>query len=323
MPLRLDGKCFNQVGGRLVEVPCPEGPPRIGPTGPGEDITRFIEQEIEEEEAAVGGAAVGGDRDVTRTGEERVRITGTFDTTSDRLIRESVRTYINVPTPEQVLDDMETGISTYIGSLVQTGQLGQGDANIALQQLMPLFMTDYLADLGQRAARGEDIFRVVGVEGAPEFLGTRVGEVSARREEEERRMREEERQIARGTETVTEAAEREPATVEEALAVGPFGPGVARPLTETTTTRARTEQEREEERETRGREVGVTTFQETEAIFRRPQLAFVRAVSPIEFMKQRFGSPGELAAFIRGRKGERARQAQTAAGGPIAQARRV
>ncbi|KKN83845.1 hypothetical protein LCGC14_0294980 [marine sediment metagenome] len=293
MAFRVGNRCYNRIRGEFVEVPCPDAPTRgddpLDLLNPPDDDTGGPSPDTGGPSPDTGGPS-------SATGESRVSLTGSFETTRDEVVDRVVSRYINLPTPEEVLDDFEISLNAYIGDLVAAGTLGSRDASLAIGQMMPVFLNDYLAEIGQRAARGEDIFRVVGLEGEPEFLGTRPGEqVTSKTSTEERRRGGTTEQAVR-TRAETEAGERVTAQ-------------------ETTTTRQDTN--------VTEREKTTQRLSEEEQIFGRPNLAAIRAFSPTDFLKQRYGTPGQLATAIRSRKGERARQQQTATGGPVAQPRRT
>lgn len=239
------------------------------------------------------------------TGQRNVKISGLFDEQRNEIIRQTVRRYIDIPTPEQVLDDFETGVSAYMDALVQAGAMSRSDQALAMSTMMPVFLSDYLADLGQRAARGEDIYRVVGVEGEPEFIGTRAGEVSDTIIDEETRRR--------GKTTTDEAG----TTTSSSTSTGTAKQGgesqqntrseVAQ-RSETTTTRK--QEDTTETGRTRRR------TEQTEEIFARPELARVRAISPAAFMMNKYGNVGQFTNIIRSRSGERAAARSKAERGP-------
>lgn len=98
--------------------------------------------------------------------------TGTQTGTTNIATRE--RVYVDVPTPEEFLDDFRNGFSTYISGLRQQGGITLNQQNWFMEN-MDLFLGEYLGRLGEMAAQGQNIFQTVGVDGDPKFLGSREG----------------------------------------------------------------------------------------------------------------------------------------------------
>ncbi len=251
------------------------------------DLILEEDEESDEEDAATR---------TTRTEQEAVTRIGRFRTDEDIFRQETIRTFVSVPTPEKFLDNFQTGFNTFIANAVQSGALSQRDANLAFEN-MDSFFGEYIAELGQRAARGEDIFEVTGVDVPEEVLGTRPGQRVDQTTTTEREVTGQETVGATGRATSTEEGE-EPATTD-------------------TTSQGTTTQDTQTEEERRIRE------ETTEEIVRRPELAPIAKLSPIDFLGERFQTGGALSTAIRTRKGERTRQAQTATGGPSISARRT
>ncbi len=189
-------------------------------------------------------------------------------TTSQRL------EFFDYPTPEEVLQNFETALATHLQAVGKEGGLPV-DVIQGIMADPSLLLDDYLAEIGTRAARGENIFEFVGggFEGAGEApLGVRRG-------------REEVSETLTEGMTITEQISR--GTVGQ---VGGAAPGVTAVAEEEKITLT------EEERTARA-------LEEKEEVVARPRLAAVRSPSPLEFMQERFGTSSELIARYRGRKG--------------------
>jgi hypothetical protein len=294
----------------LREVPCPDEA--------GLDVEDLIKEWLEgEEEAAEEAAGDGRAEDIRTTGTRETRgeaereITGTTTREFDEFIKQITRVYIDVPTPEEFLDDFGNALAGYAQDMVEAG-MSQGDLNLMLDPttgFMQTMLNEYTGNLAQRAAAGEDIFEVAGVGGEEQLLGTRTGEVTVQ-------------DITRMTRTRAEEVLRESGeqVTEESL---------QRIIDEDTqrqqeTIRETTDQVTTTERDETVTETGERRFEETEALISRPRLTPVYKFSPSDFLTERFGDDiGQLTAQIRGRKGERGRIAQTATGGPVVSARRA
>jgi hypothetical protein len=289
----------------------PEAVPGSPGNPEGTDIESLIEGLLEDEDE--GGRA----EDISETGTRAIRgeterdITGTTTREFDELIRQISRVYIDVPTPEEFLDDFSNAFMGYAQDMVEAG-MSQGDINLMLDPgtgFMQTMMSEYMGNLAQRAARGEDLFDIAGLEGAPELIGTRPGAVTV--QEITRMTREQAEQVLRerGEQVTTESVQR---TIDE---------DVQRQQSAITTTQDEVTTETRDETLT---ETGERRFEETEEIFRRPRVAPVFRFSPGEFLQERFGDDiGQLAIAVKGRKGERARIGQTATGGAVVSARRT
>lgn len=206
-------------------------------------------------------------------------------------ITQTARRYVDVPTPEEFLNDFEVGFQGMMNQMVEQGQLSPRDMGL-VQDLMPEIFNEYIAELGQRAARGEDIFTVVGLPAEERRIGARAGEV---------------------TETREKGKQREDTTVKETTAAQAAGGELgAAPRTEETVKQTEETQFDQTEK-----------FRQTEEIYRRNKLAVVHELSPMEFIMQRFKSPEALQTYVQAKKGEKTRRAQTTLGVPVSTPRRV
>jgi len=197
------------------------------------------------------------------------------------------RQYLDVPTPEEFLDRFETGLATHVKAQVQAGKLSR-EAGLWLLDNPDVLYNDYMADLGARAAKGEQIFKPVGVGGTPEFLGTRAGAVETSQ-----------------TEEATKVLEK---AQQEATAVQAAGAGGGTTQRQTTTTTQTKEQQK-----------ALSQLEQTQQIFARPNLTTVYAVSPLEYLQQRT----DLEMLYQGQRGAKRREAETATAPPIVLPRRV
>lgn len=187
-------------------------------------------------------------------------ITSTIDR-QEVTAREEVltrREYLDIPTPEEFLDQFSVALATHTQGLVEAGELDRDTAQWIMDNPDLLF-DEYIGEMGQRAAAGEQIFKPVGLEGEPELAGVRPG-------------RQETRDVAttRGaiTETLTQAQQAAQATRG----------GITTPAATQRTTQERVQLT---ERERLG-----ATFAETEEVYTRPKLDYVYAVSPLDWLAE-------------------------------------
>jgi hypothetical protein len=194
--------------------------------------------------------------------------------------------------------------------------LSQTDIAAALDPgsgIMDTFMEEYMGELSQRAARGEDIFEVVGLEGEPEFLGTRPGAVTTT-------------EITRMTTTEAERVLRESGqevTQESVSQLITSDEDEQRRRQEAQTTTTTTDQTVRETEEETTRFVGETRFEETQEIWRQPQVVPVFKFSPTEFLQERFPDPGMLSTVVRARAGQRRAVATRGTTGVVAGVQRA
>jgi len=200
------------------------------------------------------------------------------------------RQYLDIPTPEEFLDRFETGLATHVKAQVQAGKLSRG-AGLWLLDNPDVLYSDYMADLGARAAKGEQIFKPVGVEGTPEFLGTRAGAVETSQ-----------------TEEATKALEKAQQSATAVQAAGAGGGGGGTTQRQTTTTTQTEEQQK-----------ALSQLEQTQQIFARPKLNYAYAISPMEYLQQRT----DLEMLYQGQRGAKRREAETATAPPIVLPRRV
>lgn len=103
--------------------------------------------------------------------------TSVMNQTGTTNITGSERRYVDIPTPEQFLDEFANGFATYTQSLGLGALEGQW-----VMENMGLFLNEYLGELGAMAQRGEAVFKPSGFNNANEkFLGSRTGDVSSTR----------------------------------------------------------------------------------------------------------------------------------------------
>lgn len=235
-------------------------------------------------------------QDITTT----TTVTGEEEITTERREVE----FIEYPTPEEFLDNFQVGLATWVDSLARIGATDVNTRDFALANPQ-LFLDRYIAELGRRAAEGQNIFEIVGLEGAAERLGERFG---GRVTEETTRVGEEQRI------SDTELEQLIQTTIDRLTTT--MADDVPQDITETI--RETLQGVFREHRETTTREdfTRIASTLVTEEIFGRPRLAAVSRLSPLDFLRESF-APTELANLAAAESGlfpvERPRRPQPSA----------
>lgn len=110
-------------------------------------------------------------RNTTTNQNSDENVTGSRNSTG------TARKYMDVPTPEEFLDDFQNGFAAHVKSARQSGALSLNQARWLMDN-PDIFFNDYLGELSQRAARGEQIFQPTKFDPSETYLGTRKGDVS-------------------------------------------------------------------------------------------------------------------------------------------------
>jgi hypothetical protein len=79
--------------------------------------------------------------------------------------------YIDVPTPEEFLDDFRTAFLGNVKTFTETGTLNRAEMEWA-QNNWDVFANEYVGALAQKAQKGEEVFKVIGAGGAETPVGT-------------------------------------------------------------------------------------------------------------------------------------------------------
>lgn len=261
---------FEDVAGELGLIGPPEGGSDIL------DLGAIIAEAVGDANPELQDIISTIKEEVDRTRDEIIDIT----TTGEQRITETRDIFVDVPTPEEVLNDFRTGVAVFAENLFAAGEIDANTRRFLLNNPNVL-LGPYLGMLGQMADAGQNIFEVVGTdfELIPiEQIGERIGP------EVLREIRETIERIETGELTIEELTER----VQNDLLTGTSDPDQEREIRETI--------------EEIFRQHGTTTTTEetvtnllqltTERIFQRPNLATVFAVSPLDFLRERFTGTG-------------------------------
>ena len=111
------------------------------------------------------------DRETTETRTETTGTTGTEDTTIGRVETH----YVELPTPEKLLDDFDNVMIEYTDTLFRAGDINRTTRDWMMDN-PGFFWRDFIAEQYRRIRAGEEVWNVVGVGGPQVRLGSRPGE---------------------------------------------------------------------------------------------------------------------------------------------------
>ena len=240
----------------------------------------------DDDEDGDGDTSTSTDRDSTTTRAEDNAVVRSEETFSEEIIESVQREYFDIQTPEAFLDDFQTA---FTGFAVSAAAAGLSDADFE-QMIDPRsgfmqgMLTEFIGEQAKRAlASGDTPFETVGVEGDPEFEGSREGDVSSTsfhrltRTEAEEQLRRDGVEVT--NESVTQLIEKDAAEQQAAA---------------TSTSTSTSSETRDSTEETTSEQTGTTDFSGTEDVFSRPQIAQVFKFSPNDFFLKKFALPEGL-----------------------------
>lgn len=257
---------------------------------------------------ALTGAGSGAARNIVSTlTETRNRIETQTSVTTENVTGSSVTNtgenvvqFIDIMTPEEFLDNFQTGFTTYADSLFRVGQIDRATMNFMIRN-PGTFFTAYTAELGRRADQGEQIFEVVGLDGAAELLGERFGGAQAL---EGTTITEEERiSDTEITELINETINRLTNTSTD---------GIPQTIQETITQLLNNVFKLHQTTTTRAEFHNIANTLTVEQVFGRPNLTTVAILSPIDFLQENF-SPITIANLAAIEVGGQVQRAPTGA----------
>ncbi len=219
--------------------------------------------------------------EVMRTDKESTTLVTTEGTTiRDRDVTINRTRFVELPTPEEFMDDFQTGLAVFVAGLRKSGGITRDAAAFVLANPQQFF-NDYLVFQSARIDAGEDIFQVVGATGEPIFIGEREAgseEIETTGIDRERVLRE---VIANEREQIEEEVIRDltsTGTVETTEQQQQIDTEIDRRIAERATTLIN------EAIQFFGTENTITT----EQIFSRPQATRVFKIAPLSFLSSQF-----------------------------------
>lgn len=216
---------------------------------------------------------------------------------SDQNIKQTSVEYIDLPTPEEFLDDFNNMYGVHITGLVQSGALRPEVAAFAREMQSELF-GEYLRKQIDGLLKGEPLWKVVGQDAQNRLVGTRTGAQTDTLSEQQRKSS----SVTGRSESSTTTPAPSQTTAGQALESGSIS-----------STGTVNEDENISER---------TKFDQTEAIVARNKLSYVANLAPLDFLKD--SATAQRLNFLYGaQKGTAQREAQTASGRESAAVRRI
>lgn len=122
------------------------------------------------------GSRISNQQSVTNQTTSRNAVT---NRTGTQNISGSRAVYIDVPTPEEFLDEFQNGLALHVKNLRAQG-LGLNQA-LWMMENADMFLTEYLGEMATRASRGEQVFRPMDVVDDARLMGSRQGEFGTER----------------------------------------------------------------------------------------------------------------------------------------------
>ncbi len=216
------------------------------------------------------------------------------NTTSSQETNRVSRTYVDLPTPQEFLDNFTNAFNIHITSLVQSGAIRPEVAAFS-RDLQQQIFGEYLAEQTRRMMAGEPLWKVVGQNAEEKLIGTREGASEI--------------QQSQGTSQSTTTSKRSETASSATPSTTPEGQAVESSTTSGTTNTNDTSKSQD-------------ILHATEAIMSRNNLTYVASLSPLDFFKDK-ATAQRLNFLYAGQKGSAQAQRENALGGEYAGARRV
>ncbi len=207
------------------------------------------------------------------------------------------RKYVDLPTPEEFLDNFTNAYNIHITGLVQSGAIRPEVADFARNFQNEVF-GEYLREQTARVLKGEPLWKVVGADANVQQVGQREGQSQISQQQ--------------GTQESTTDYARTEASTGGAATPSTTGAGQAVDSGGTTAGTTTTKED----------QASVDVQREQELIMSRNNLTYVANLAPLDFFKNA-ATAQRLNFLYAGQKGTATRARETAAGGEYAGARRV
>ncbi len=223
-----------------------------------------------------------GDTAVDRTSSSA---TDTFTReTVDEITNQIRSVFFAVPTPEEFLDDFGNAFAGFAANAADAGLAGGDLAQLQdpASGFMQKMLGEFMGEIAQRAAKGDEVFELAGLGGETKKVGDRPGQRIET--ESERKTRIESEASGGGSSTTVTTPVGEEA--EGAAAGGADGTSRAEQEATTRTVKESTSDVTDRTVESDSSRV----FEETEQIFQRPSITPVLRFTPSDFLLQRFAS---------------------------------
>lgn len=195
--------------------------------------------------------------------------------------KRTTTTFVDMPTPEEFLDNFERSFAIHIEGLKQTGGLRTEVAEFALQN-QGLFYDSYLREQVAQLLAGTPLFKTVGLNADEKLIGSRQGELTQDK-----------------SKTAQNSQQNTTANQSAVPSETPLGKALDSTASESSTEKSTSTYD--------------NTLDTTEAIVQRNGLAVVASLSPLDFLKGD-ANKDKLELLYGAKKGTKQRAAQTAAG---------
>jgi hypothetical protein len=226
--------------------------------------------------------------------------------------------YVDLPTPEEFLDDFSDAYNIHIAGMVQTGGIRPEVAAFARSQpQMQAVFANYLRERVGRLLKGEPLWKVVGTEANNQLIGARTGEQSD--------VREIGSEATAGTTTQSSSvtASAKPTEAAPAGTVAPSIKPIASTIQFDKTAPAPVPSTSESLQYSENKETDLARkTREQEALVSRNKLWRVANLAPLDFLKDA-ATAQSLNMVYEGEKGTARRAAETATGGESLATRRI
>lgn len=215
--------------------------------------------------------------------------------TSNTQTKQTTREYVDLPTPEEFLDDFTNAYNIHITGLVQSGAIRPEVAAFAREMQNEIF-GEYLREQTKRMLSGEPLWKVVGLNADEKVLGARQGDSYAR-------------------DSTSNLVSKDQTSRSETTTGGASGATTGAGQAVEGASESGTSEYTENRRDT-------DVVDESEYLVSRNRLTYVANLAPLDFMKG--GASAQRLNFLyAAQKGTAQRAAQTATGGDYAGARRI
>ena len=215
------------------------------------------------------------------------------NTVSSQETNRTSRTYVDLPTPAEFLDNFNNAYNIHLTSLSQSGAIRPEVAAFS-RELQQQIFGEYLAEQTRRMMAGEPLWKVVGQNAEEKQVGVREGQSEI--------------QTSQGESKSTTSSVRNE-TQSGIPSVTGAGAAVELGTTSGTTN-------------TESTEAATDILKANEIVMSRNNLAYVANLSPLDFFKDK-ATAQRLNFLYAGQKGNIQAQRENALGGDYAGARRV
>ncbi len=205
--------------------------------------------------------------------------------------------YVDLPTPDEFLDDFDNAFQMHLNGLVQSGAISSEVSTFIAQNMKGQIFGDYLREQTSQLLKGNPLYRVVGTNAEEKLIGSRRGPFS-----QDQTQQNGTEQINQTDNTAGTQGGLSPADAAAAAARGK------------NTSAGQAVSQASNLNETRiSDQTSQDTLDTTNAIVQRNKLGVVANLSPLDYLKN--GAAAQRLNFLyAGKKGTAVRERETATG---------